>query len=138
MNEKIEKRTKQLTNLFGKIKLLDNCELSHLYESVRLHNDCLFLIGELTSEAYKVSKTAYNERKRIYNETILSTSGTVVEREAHAELAITELRTEEDDAWALYDKYKRMFTAMDHRLIDLRQNRNVMEKELKYINDKQG
>jgi|SRR5690625_4184545 len=138
MNDKIDKRTKQLTNIFGKIKFLDNGELSHLYESVRLHNDCLFIVAELTSEAYKIREHAYLERKHVYAETVKGASGTVAEKEAEAELAIHELRKEEADAGSLYDRYNRMFKALDHRLIDLRQNRNVLEKEMTYINDKQG
>ena len=136
MNDKITKRLTQLTDIFKKIKQLDENELSHLYELVSLHNEALFIVGDLTSEALLVRDTAYAERKRIYAEIILGQTGTVAVKEATAELAIKEHRQREAEANAIYQKYRLMYDSLDHRLIDYRQKRNQLEDELKYINDK--
>lgn len=136
MNEKINKRIEQLTNIFSKIKQLDDNELSHLYELVSLHNEALFLVGDLTSEALYVRDTAYADRKRIYAEIILGETGTVAVKEATAELAIKAYRQNEAEANAMYQKYRLMYDSLDHRLIDYRQKRNKLEDELKTINDK--
>ncbi|WP_419893245.1 hypothetical protein [Oceanobacillus kimchii] len=136
MNEKIQKRVDQLTEIFTNIKQLDNNELAHLYELVSLHNEALFIVGDLSSEALHVRDTAYLERKRIYAETILNESGTVAVKEARAEMKISELRTYEADANSMHSKYKHMYESLHHRLIDLRQKRNKLEDELKTINDR--
>ncbi|WP_079708591.1 hypothetical protein [Paraliobacillus ryukyuensis] len=136
MNDKIEKRAEQLTKIFSDIKQLDNNELSHLYELVSLHNEALFIVGDLSSEALNVRDTAYLDRKRIFAECILNETGTVAVKEAKAELTITKLREQEKDANAMHNKYKHMYESLHHRLIDLRQKRNKLEDELKTINDK--
>jgi len=136
MNDKITKRIDQLTKIFTQIKQLDDGELAHLYELVSLHNEALFIVGDLTSEALYVRDTAYAERKRIYAEIILGQTGTVAVKEATAELAIKEYRQNEAEANAMYQKYKLMYESLDHRLIDYRQKRNKLEDELKTINDK--
>jgi|SRR5690625_3669584 len=136
MNEKITKRVNQLTEIFTKIKQLDENELSHLYELVSLHNESLFIVGDLTSEALHVRDLAYADRKRIYAEIILGESGTVAVKEATAELSIKEFRKNEAEANAMYNKYKLMYESLNHRLIDYRQKRNKMEDELSLINDR--
>ncbi len=136
MNNKIGKRTEQLTKLFNEIKQLDTNELSHLYELVSHHNEALFIVGDLTSEALHVRDMSYLKRKQIYAETILNESGTVAVKEAIAETSIYQLRVNEADANAMYSKYKHMYESLNHRLIDLRQKRNRLEDELKTINDK--
>ena len=136
MNDKIEKRVEQLTEIFAKIKQLDNNELSHLYELVSLHNEALFIVGDLSSESLHVRDTAYLERKRIYAETILNESGTVAVKEAKAEISIGQLRIDEADANSMHHKYKHMYESLHHRLIDLRQKRNKLEDELKTVNDR--
>lgn len=138
MNEKIQKRVEQLTDNFSKIKQLDTNELPHLYELVSLHNESMFIVGDLTSEALHVRDTSYLERKRIYAETILSETGTVAVKEAKAEIAIYDLRQSEADANSMYHKYKHMYDSLNHKLIDLRQKRNKLEEELKLINDRQN
>ena len=136
MNNKIDKRIDQLTKIFAEIKQLDQNELSHLYDLVSLHNEALFIVGDLSSEALHVRDMAYLERKRVYAETILSESGTVAVKEARAELVINQLRVEEADANSMHHKYKHMYESLHHRLIDLRQKRNKLEDELKTINDR--
>lgn len=138
MNDKITKRVDQLTNIFNQIKQLDQNELSHLYELVSLHNEALFLVGDLTSEALYVRDTAYADRKRIYAEIILGQTGTVAVKQATAELAIKEYRQNEAEANAIYQKYKLMYESLNHRLIDYRQKRNNMEDELKLVNDRKN
>lgn len=139
MNEKIEKRVDQLTDIFNKIKQLDSNELSHLYELVSLHNEALFIVGDLSSQALHVRDYSYLERKRIYAETVEKERGTTVAvKEARAELSVYELRKNEADANSMHDKYKRMYDSLNHRLIDFRQKRNKLEEELKTINDRQG
>ena len=136
MSDKIAQRTNQLTDIFNKIKNLDQNELSHLYELVSLHNEALFITGDLVSLALQVRDTAYLERKRIFAEMVLHEQGTVAVKEAKAEIAITIHRKEEAEANSLYHKYKHMYEALDHRLIDFRQKRNKLEHELATINDR--
>lgn len=136
MNLKIKKRSEQLNKMFAEIKQLDPNELSHLYELVSLHNEAMFIVGDLTSEALHERDTAYLERKRIHAETVNNGTGTVAMKEANAELAIYEHRKAERDANAMYHKYKHMYESLHHRLIDLRQKRNKLEEELKTINDR--
>lgn len=136
MNESIEKRTEQLSDIFHKIKQLDQNELAHLYELVSLHNESLFIVGDLTSQALHVRDLAYAERKRIYAEIILGETGTVAVKEATAELAIKQYRKDEAEANSMYHKYKMMYESLNHRLIDFRQKRNKLEDELKNVNDR--
>ena len=136
MNDKIQKRTEQLTDIFSKIKQLDHNELAHLYESVSLHNEALFIVGDLVREAAQVRDEAYAERKRIHAEVILGESGTVAVKEAIAERTINPYRQNEAESNALYQKYRLMYESLNHRLIDYRQKRNKLEDELKTVNDR--
>ncbi len=136
MNEKITHRTDQLTKIFSDIKQLDHNELAHLYELVSLHNESLFIVGDLTSEALQVRDEAYAERKQLHAEIILSNSGTVADKQATAELAIKHLRKREAEANAMYTRYKLMYDSLNHRLIDYRQKRNKLEDEMSLVNDR--
>ncbi len=138
MNNKINKRIDQLANIFNQIKQLDHNNLPHLYESVSLLNESLFIVGDLTSEALQVRDLAYAERKRIFAEIILGETGTVAVKEATAELAIKDFRQNEAEANAMYNKYKLMYESLNHRLIDYRQKRNKLEDELSLVNDRQN
>src|SRR5690625_1851480 len=137
MNERIEKRTEQLTEIFTKIKQLDEEELSHLYELVSLHNEALFIVADLFAEANYVRDEAYRERKLVEAETKLNTDGTGVVKESTAEIAIQGYRINENEADKMYSKYRYYFDALDHRLVDYRQKRNKLENELEKINDRQ-
>lgn len=136
MNNTIQHRATQLVNLFTEIKQLDTNELAHLYELVSLHNEALFIVGDLTSEAVQVRDEAYAERKQIYAEIILGAEGTVAVKEAQAEIAVKRLRQSEAEANAMYQKYRLMYQSLDHRLIDYRQKRNKLEHEMQTINDR--
>lgn len=136
MNDKILKRADQLAEIFHKIKQLNDEELAHLYELVSLHNEALFITGDLTSEALLVRDGAYAERKRIFAEIILGETGTVAVKEATAELAIKEYRQNEAAANSMYHRYKMMYESLNHRLIDYRQKRNKLEDELRTVNDR--
>src|SRR5699024_9578451 len=130
MNEQINKRIEQLTTIFGKIKQLDDNELSHLYELVSLHNEALFITADLFAESKFVRDEAYRERKLIEANTKLETQGTGVVKEATAELAVQNYRKLENEADRMYSKYRYYYDALDHRLVDYRQKRNKLEKEL--------
>lgn len=136
MNENIEKRAEQLASIFHQIKQLDQDELSHLYELVSLHNEALFIVGDLTSQALLVRDTAYADRKLMYAEIILGETGTVAVKEATAEIAIKQFRRDEAESNSMYQKYRLMYESLNHRLIDFRQKRNKLEEELKLINDR--
>ncbi len=136
VNDKITKRVDQLTKIFSQIKQLDENELAHLYELVSLHNEALFIVGDLTSEALFVRDTAYADRKRIYAEIILGETGTVAVKEATSELAIKSYRQNEAESNSMYQKYRLMYESLNHRLIDYRQKRNKLEDELSLINDR--
>lgn len=136
MNENIEKRAEQLASIFHQIKQLDQDELSHLYELVSLHNEALFIVGDLTSQALLVRDTAYADRKLMYAEIILGETGTVAVKEATAEIAIKQFRRDEAGSNSMYQKYRLMYESLNHRLIDFRQKRNKLEEELKLINDR--
>lgn len=136
MNDKIQHRVNQLTDIFSKIKQLDHDNLAHLYESVSLHNEALFIVGDLVSEAAQVRDEAYANRKRIHADVILAESGTVAVKEAIAEKTINPYRQVEAESNAMYQRYRLQCQALDHRLIDYRQKRNKLEHELQTINDK--
>lgn len=136
MNESIEKRVTQLTKIFTEIKQLDQNELAHLYDLVSLHNESLFIVGDLTSQALHVRDTAYANRKLLYAEIILGETGTVAVKEATAEVAIKQYRADEAESNSMYHKYKMMYDSLNHRLIDFRQKRNKLEEELRTINDR--
>lgn len=136
MNENITHRVNQLTKIFSEIKQLDDEELAHLYNLVSLHNEALFIVGDLTSQALLVRDTAYADRKLIYAEIILGETGTVAVKEATAEIAIKQYRKNEAESNSMYQKYKLMYDSLNHRLIDYRQKRNKLEDELKLINDR--
>ncbi len=101
-----------------------------------LHNESLFIVGDLTSEALQVRDEAYAERKQLHAEIILSNSGTVADKQATAELAIKHLRKREAEANAMYTRYKLMYDSLNHRLIDYRQKRNKLEDEMSLVNDR--
>lgn len=136
MNDQIEKRVNQLTDIFSKIKQLDPDNLAHLYELVSLHNESLFIVGDLVSEAAQVRDDAYADRKRIHADVILAETGTVIVKEAIAEKTINPYRKIESESNAMYQKYKNRYEALNHRLIDFRQKRNKLEHELGTVNDR--
>jgi len=134
MNEKINKRIDQITNIFGEIKQLDPNELSHLYELVELHKRALFVVSDLFAEAKFERDEAYRRRKLIESEVKRGTKGTGVIKEATAEIAVQEYRKAENEADRIYSKYRYYFDAIDHGLVDFRQKRNKLEKELELTN----
>src|SRR5699024_5547110 len=138
MTNRITKRSEQLTDIFHQIKQMNDDELADLNELVSLHNEALFIVADLTSEALHVRYNVHAERKRVLAELILGETDTAPVKEATAELAVKEHRQNEAKYNAMYQKYKLMFQSLDHRLIDYRQKRNQLEHELQTINDKQG
>lgn len=130
MIERIKRNAEKLTKTLKAVELLDEKELQHLYESHRLHVEALQLAGELMSDALYMKDTAYNERKRKQAEIMLTEQGTIAEREAKAELAITELREREAQGNYTYTRYKALHQSIDHKLYDIKAKRSAMEKEL--------
>mgnify|MGYP001224200568 FL=1 len=130
MIERIKRNAEKLTKTLKAVELLDEKELPHLYESHRLHNEALRLAGELMADALYMKDTAYNERKRKQAEIMLNEQGTIAEREAKAELAITELREREAQGNYTYTRYKALHQSIDHKLYDIKAKRSAMEKEL--------
>jgi len=128
--ERIKRNAEKLTKTLKAVELLDEKELPHLYESHRLHNEALRLAGELMADALYMKDTAYNERKRKQAEIMLNEQGTIAEREAKAELAITELREREAQGNYTYTRYKALHQSIDHKLYDIKAKRSAMEKEL--------
>lgn len=130
MIDRIRKNSTQLNKTLESVKLLDEKELPHLYESHRLHNEALRLAGELMADALYMKDTAYNERKRKQAEIMLNEQGTIAEREAKAEIAIQELREKEAQGNYTYTRYKALHQSIDHKLYDIKAKRSAMEKEL--------
>lgn len=130
MIERIKRNAEKLTKTLKAVELLDEKELPHLHESHRLHNEALRLAGELMADALYMKDTAYNERKRKQAEIMLNEQGTIAEREAKAELAITELREREAQGNYTYTRYKALHQSIDHKLYDIKAKRSAMEKEL--------
>src|SRR5699024_12312248 len=96
---------KLTSTLISYTTLFRSNELTHLYELVSLHNEALFIVGDLSSQALHVRDTSYLERKRIYAETILNESGTVAVKEAKAELSIHDLRRSEEHKSELQSRF---------------------------------
>lgn len=136
MNEKINRRIDQLTRIFNEIKQLDDNELSHLYELVSLHNQALFIVSDLFAEAKFERDEAYRMRKFVEAEVKRDTTGTGVMKESTAEIKVAGYRKAESEADRIYSKYRYYFDSIEHALVDYRQKRNKLEKELMYINDK--
>src|SRR5690625_3794197 len=135
MNERIDNRINQITEIFSKIKQLDDNELSHLYELVNLHKQALFIVSDLFAEAKYERDEAYRERKLLESEIKRDTEGTGVIKEATAEIAVQEYRKAENEADRIYSKYRYYFDAIEHGLVDHRQKRYKLDKELELINE---
>src|SRR5699024_2903638 len=102
----------------------------HLYELVELHKRALFIVSDLFAEAKFERDEAYRKRKLIESEVKRDTEGTGVIKEATAEIAVQEHRKLEHEADRIYSKYRYYHGAIDHGLVDFRQKRNKLEKEL--------
>jgi|SRR5690625_33398 len=130
LEKRIRENAEKLSKTLNACKLLDEHELSHLYELHDLYVEALRLTGELMSDALYLRDTAYTNRKQKQAEIMLSEDGTIAEREAKAELAIKEYRENEDKGNYTYTRYKSRYTSLDHKLYDIKAKRSAMEREL--------
>ena|SRR5699024_47765 len=126
----IEQLSEHITDLNQKIKLLDEKELSHLYELHELYYRLFTVMGDLVAEALFMRDEAYMERKSVYAEVMSSEQGTIADKEAKAELTIKSYRHQENEANYLYSKYKSKQRSIDHKLYDIKAKRANMEREL--------
>lgn len=134
LEQRIKKNADKLTKILAAIKLLDETELSHLYELHDLYVEAMRLTGELMSDALYMKDVAYMERKQKQAEIMLSGDGTIAEREAQAEIAIKEYREAEAKGNYTYTRYKARYKSLDHKLYDIKAKRTAMEKELMNTN----
>ena len=133
LEQRIKKNADKLTKILEAIKLLDETELSHLYELHDLYVEAMRLTGELMSDALYMKDVAYMERKQKQAEIMLSGDGTIAEREAQAEIAIKEYREAEAKGNYTHTRYKAMYNSIDHKLYDIKAKRSAMEKELQNV-----
>ena len=134
LEERIKKNADKLTKILEAIKLLDETELSHLYELHDLYVEAMRLTGELMSDALYMKDVAYMKRKQKQAEIMLSGDGTIAEREAQAEIAIKEYREAEAKGNYTYTRYKARYKSLDHKLYDIKSKRAAMERELMNTN----
>lgn len=134
LEQRIKKNADKLTKILAAIKLLDETELSHLYELHDLYVEAMRLTGELMSDALYMKDVAYMERKQKQAEIMLSGDGTIAEREAQAEKAIKEYREAEAKGNYTYTRYKARYKSLDHKLYDIKAKRAAMERELMNTN----
>ena len=130
LEKRIKKNADLLTATLGAIKLLDENELSHLYELHDLYVNAMQLTGELMSDALYMKDSAYTERKHQEAKMMLESDGTIAERQAKAELSIKEYRENEDKGNYTYTRYKARYKSLDHKLFDIKAKRAAMEREL--------
>lgn len=130
LEQRIKKNADLLAANLTTIKLLDENELSHLYELHDLYVEAMRLTGELMSDALYMKDTAYTERKHEQARIMLESDGTIAEKQAKAELAITEYRENEDKGNYTYTRYKARYKSLDHKLFDIKAKRAALEREL--------
>src|SRR5690625_1776444 len=123
MLDNIRENSTKFSKTLEATKLLDETDLQHLYELHRLYNEALDLAAELMASALYMKDTAYNERKQKQAEIMLNEDGKIAEREAKAELAIKELREQEEQENYTYTHYKTLYNSLDHKLYEVKEER---------------
>jgi len=130
-----EGRSKRLKEIYEEIETLNPEILPDLNKMIRLYSQAQMLIGYMDADALYQSGRLYAERKRLYAETIQSESGTVAEKESAAELAIYELRLQEEKAKAESRKWNNLFKSTDNLIIALRRDERTALEEYRKAND---
>jgi len=130
LEKRIRDNAKELSKVLDTIKLLDENELSHLYELHDLYVESMRLTGELMSDALYMKDTAYTERKHEQARIMIESDGTVADRQAQAELAVKKHRDNEDKGNYMYTRYKARYKSLDHKLFDIKAKRAALEREL--------
>lgn len=130
LEKRIKSNADKLTKTLKACELLDETELSHLYELHDLYVKALKYAGELMADALYMKDAAYTERKHEQARIMLESDGTIAERQAKAELAIKSYREDEDKGNYTYTRYKALYNSIDHKLYDVKAKRSNTEKEL--------
>mgnify|MGYP001190345569 FL=1 len=129
-----EGRLIRLKELYNEIETLNPEIPADLNKMIRLYSQAQMLIGYMDAECLYEYGRYYAERKRIYAETILNSSGTVAEKEAQAELATAEIRLKEEKAKAENREWSNLFKSTDNLIIALRRDERTLFEELKKVN----
>lgn len=103
----IDKHIKEITRLRNEADALHDDVPQALMEKIRLLALCMVYVGRLSSHLDGLYKRVYAERKRAYAQAYIDAPRL---REAHAELAIVELREMESQA---YEDSRRWRNALD-------------------------
>ena len=131
-------KEKRLDQLHEEIKQLNPEILPDLNKMIRLYSQAQLIIGHLDADALHTAGAVYAERKKIYAETIASSSGTVAEKESSAELATYGLRIAEAAAKSESRKWQNLFKSYDNLIIALRRAERTALEEYKKTNDLYG
>ncbi len=125
----------RLNQLFGEIKQLNPEVLPDLNAMIRLYSQAQMVIGHLDADALYKYGELYSKRKEAYASTIAYTDGTVAEKEAAAEISITELRKQEWHAKAESRRWQNLFNSIDNLIIALRRDERTAMAEYQKVND---
>jgi len=130
-----EGRNSRLKKIYKEIEALNQKILSDLNKIIRIYSQVQMIIGYMDADALYEHGTYYAERKRIYAETILESSGTVAEKEAKAELASNEIRALEENARSESRKWQNLFRSTENLIIALRRDERTALEEYKKAHD---
>lgn len=130
-----EGRIIRLKDIYSEIETLNPEILSDLNKMIRLYSQAQMLIGYMDADCLYQYGRYYAERKRVYAETILNASGTVAEKEAQAEIAVSEIRLKEEKAKAESREWSNLFKSTDNLIISLRRDERTALEEYKKAND---
>ena len=128
----------RLKQLYEEIEQLNPEILPDLNKMIRLYSQAQMLIGYMDADHLYKHGQAYAERKRLYAETILNSSGTVAEKEAKAELETNKIRLVEEKAKSESRKWQNLFKSTDNLIIALRRDERTAMEEYKKTNDLHG
>lgn len=128
-------KEKRLEQLHAEIKELNLEILSDLNKAIRLYSQAQLIIGHLDADALFEAGSVYAERKKAQAEIFKSSTGTVAEREAEAEIKTYDLRIKEADAKATSRKWQNLFKSYDNLIIALRRDERTALEEYKKAND---
>lgn len=128
-------KKEKLDGLFAEIKQLNPEFLPDLNKMIRLYSQAQVVIGHLDADALYEYGEMYSKRKEMYASVTAYTDGTGVEKEAAAEIEISELRREESRLKSESRRYQNLFKAMDNLIIALRRDEKTAMTEYQKVND---
>lgn len=135
MSNQNQNRQVRLKQIYDEINQLNPEILPDLNKIIRLYSQAQMLIGYMDADCLYQYGQAYAERKRLYAETILNSSGTVAEKEAQAEIATHEIRLKEEKAKSESREWGNLFKSTDNLIIALRRDERTAAEELQKAND---